>query len=73
MSEQNQSRVSPRLVAGAILVVLLIVFIFENTRQTKIRFILPEVTAPLWVALLGAALVGALAGALLTRQRHPKS
>ncbi len=70
MSEHNnQSRVSPRLVAGAVLVVLLIVFVFENTRQTKIRFILPEVTAPLWVALLGAALVGALAGALLTRHR----
>jgi len=69
MSENNQSQVSPRLVGGAILVVLLIVFTFENRAETKIRFILPEVTAPLWVALLGAALVGALAGALLARHR----
>ncbi|MDQ6797899.1 MAG: hypothetical protein M3011_07760 [Actinomycetota bacterium] len=69
MSEQSPSRVSPRLVVGAVLVVLLIVFVFENTTKTKIRFIVPEVTAPLWVALLGAALVGALAGALLARHR----
>ena len=67
MSEKSHSRVSPHLVAGAVLVGLLVVFVFENRAQTKIRFILPEVTAPLWVALLGAALVGAVTGALLTR------
>ncbi|MEN3314744.1 MAG: hypothetical protein V7605_978 [Acidimicrobiaceae bacterium] len=70
MNESSQSRVSPRLVVGALLVVLLVVFIFENRKQTKIRFILPEVTAPLWVALLGAALIGAVAGALLSRHRR---
>ncbi len=58
---------------GAVLVVLLLVFIFENTTRTDVRFIIPVVTAPLWVALLGAALIGALAGALLARQRHQKS
>ena len=72
MSEKSQSRVSPRLVAGAVLVVLLVVFVFENRSQTEIRFIIPEVTAPLWVALLGSALVGAVAGALLTRERKPR-
>jgi len=60
------------LVVGAVLVVLLIVFIFENTTKTKIRFIIPEVAAPLWVALLGSALIGAVAGALLTRHTGPR-
>ncbi len=73
MSEQSPSRVSPRLVVGAVLVVLLIVFVFENTTRTDVRFIIPVVTAPLWVALLGAALLGAVAGALLTRHRNPRS
>ncbi len=72
MNEQSESRVNPRLVAGAVLVVLLLVFCLENRTQTKIRFIIPEVTAPLWVALLGAALAGAIAGALLTRQKRSK-
>ncbi len=73
MSDQSESRVSPRLVLGAILVVLLVVFIFENRTRTDVRFILPVVTAPLWVALLGAALLGAVAGALLTRHKNPKT
>jgi len=72
MTDQSESRVSPRLVVGAILVVLLIVFIFENTSRTDIRFIIPIVTAPLWVALMGAALIGAVAGALLTRHKPPR-
>jgi len=72
MSDQNESRVSARFVTGAILVVLLIVFTFENRSRTDIRFILPVVTAPLWVALLGSALLGAVAGALLTRHRSPR-
>jgi len=70
MNEQSRSRVSPRLVLGAVLVVLLVVFTFENRAETRIRFIIPEVTAPLWVALLGAALIGAVAGALLSRHRR---
>jgi len=53
-----------------VLVVLLVVFTFENRAKTRIRFIIPEVTAPLWVALLGAALIGAVAGALLSRHRR---
>jgi uncharacterized integral membrane protein len=73
MSEQRQSGVSPRLIVGAVLVVLLLVFAVENRHQTRIRFIIPEVTAPLWLALLVSALIGAAACALLTRQRHQRT
>ncbi len=72
MSDQSESRVSPRLVVGAVLVVLLIVFTFENRSRTDIRFIIPVVTTPLWVALMGSALIGAVAGALLTRHKSPR-
>ncbi len=72
MNDQSESRVSPRFVVGAVLVVLLIVFTFENRSRTDIRFIFPVVTAPLWVALMGAALIGAIAGALLTRHKAPR-
>jgi len=73
MNEQRQSQISPRLVAGVVLVVLLVVFTFENRTKTDIRFIIPVVSAPLWVALLGAAVIGAVSGALLTRHRHPRA
>lgn len=64
---ESDRRIPPRLVVGLVLAVLILVFIAENNRRTKMRFLLPEVTAPLWTALFVAALLGGVAGALLTR------
>ena len=76
----SETRIPPRLVVGLVLGLLILVFIAENNRRTKIRFLLPEVTAPLWTALFAAALLGGMAGALIarhfsapeTRRRHKK-
>jgi len=68
MSERDsEKRLQPRLVVGAVAVVLIFVFIVENTRKTKMRFLIPQVTAPLWTALFVAALLGVLAGVLIAR------
>ena len=68
MFEQDrETRLHPRLVLGVFLVVLTVVFIIENPRETKIRYLIPQVTAPLWIGLFVAALLGALAGALIAR------
>ena len=63
----SKTRISPRLVVGLVLGMLILVFIAENNRRTKMRFLLPEVTAPLWTALFIAALLGGIAGALIAR------
>lgn len=63
----EQTRLNPRLVLGIVLGVLVFVFVVENTRETKIRFFIPQVTAPLWMGLIVAAMLGALAGALIAR------
>lgn len=63
----RQTRFHPRLVLAVVLVALVFVFIVENPRETKIRFIVPQVTAPLWIALFVAALLGALAGGIIAR------
>ncbi|TGB03381.1 LapA family protein [Streptomyces sp. MZ04] len=60
---------TPGRVAVAALVVLALVFIFENTGNTKIRLLIPEVTLPLWMALLGMGVIGALCGAYFMRRR----
>jgi uncharacterized integral membrane protein len=69
----NQQNVVQRLgsrgIAAIGLVVLAIIFIVENTRRARIRFIIPQVNAPVWLALLVAAALGALAGALLMHRR----
>jgi uncharacterized integral membrane protein len=55
---------------GGLLFVLVIVFIIENSRSVKIRLIVPEVKAPLYVAILIAALLGGLITWLLRYRRH---
>jgi len=77
MSEQaNRSPEEPRrpfpwrLVAGGVLVVLIVIFLLENTRRVSIRFVGPEVKAPLVVALLIAALLGAGATLLIEYHRN---
>ncbi|MEP6598462.1 MAG: DUF1049 domain-containing protein [Actinomycetota bacterium] len=61
-------RIGARHVVGLILVATLIVFLAENTRKVKIRFIGPEVEAPLLFALLISALLGALMALALAIQ-----
>ncbi|MGI5379346.1 DUF1049 domain-containing protein [Streptomyces sp. CA-251387] len=61
---------TPKGITVLLLVVLALVFIFENTRKTEIRLLVPEVTMPLWLALLGVGVIGALCGALFMSRRR---
>jgi uncharacterized integral membrane protein len=71
---KKQRSVSFGQILGGILLVLIIVFIVENTEETSIRIIAgPKVHAPVYVALLIAAVVGALVAALLSYRRHRRS
>ncbi|MBW8737236.1 MAG: LapA family protein [Streptomyces turgidiscabies] len=61
---------TPTRVAVVALALLALIFIFENTRATKIRLLIPEVTMPLWMALLATSVIGALCGAYFMRRRR---
>jgi uncharacterized integral membrane protein len=62
--------VSVGQILGGLLFVLVIVFIIENSRKVKIRLIVPEVKAPLYVAILIAAVLGSVITWLLRYRRH---
>lgn len=62
--------VTPGRVAIAVVVVLLLVLIFENTRQVRIRLLIPEVSMPLYLALLGTTLIGGLCGYYAAARRR---
>ncbi len=62
--------VTPGRVIVAVIAVLTLVFIFENTRSTRIRLLIPEVTMPLWTALLATGVLGALCGAYFMGRRR---
>jgi uncharacterized integral membrane protein len=54
----------------AVLAVIALVFIFENTATTTVRLLVPEVSMPLWGALLIAWVLGLLAGTISVRRRR---
>lgn len=62
--------VSVGQILGGLLFVLVIVFIIENSRQVKIRLIIPEVKAPLYIAILISAVLGSAITWLLRYRRH---
>ena len=62
-----------QILAG-ILLVLVFVFIVENSDQVKIRIIAgPKVQMPVYLALMAAAVVGALIAALMRYRRHHRN
>jgi len=61
---------TPARVAVLVLAALALIFIFENTRETEIRLLIPLVTMPLWAALLITAAIGALFGAFFMSRRR---
>ncbi|WP_435973244.1 DUF1049 domain-containing protein [Streptomyces sp. Qhu_M48] len=53
---------TPGRIAMVAVAILTLVLIFENTRQVRIRILIPEVTMPVYVALLVTALLGGACG-----------
>jgi uncharacterized integral membrane protein len=62
--------IDPKLIAGGILLVLLLVFVFQNTETTTVDFLMFDIEAPLWVMLGITAVVGMLIGYLAGRRRY---
>ncbi|MEV7073884.1 DUF1049 domain-containing protein [Streptomyces sp. NPDC091972] len=60
---------APARLVVLLLAVVALIFVFENTRATRIRLLGPEVTVPLWTALLATGLIGALCGAYVVKRR----
>ena len=68
---ETKLRFSLGQVLGAILFVLLVIFIVENSSTVEVRIIAgPKVHPPLWVAILIAAVLGALISELLRYRRR---
>jgi uncharacterized integral membrane protein len=65
-----RSKIKPKHIATGIAIVLLVIFMLENLRKVPIRFIGPQVHAPLILALLVSAVLGALITLLIQRLRR---
>ncbi len=66
----RRGALTPKGITVLVLLGLALVFIFENTRETEIRLLVPLVTMPLWLALLAMGGIGALVGAYFMGRRR---
>jgi len=62
--------VSPRVVVGVVLAIALALLIFQNTRSTTVEWLVFETEQPLWVVLLGTALVALVVAELVGGARR---
>ena len=62
--------ITPRLVAGVVLAAALALLIFQNTRSTKVKWLVFETEQPLWVLLLVTALVALVVAELVGGARR---
>lgn len=60
---------TPGRVVVGVLAALALVFVFQNTQNTEVTLLFSEVTMPLWMALLGTGLIGAVCGAYFMKRR----
>ena len=60
---------TPRTVGIAAIVLVSVIFVFENTQSVKVRFLFPKASAPLWLALAVAFALGAAFGLFLSWRR----
>jgi uncharacterized integral membrane protein len=70
---QRQTRqIQPRHIVAAVIGVLLLWFAIVNRQRVKIDFILFERESRLIYIIIGAAVLGAIAGALLRHRRRER-
>ncbi|WP_260684278.1 DUF1049 domain-containing protein [Rhodococcus sp. KBS0724] len=65
------SLLTPRNILAAVLVVLAVIFVFQNRSATTIQLFWVSVQSPLWLTLAVILLLGWIAGLLTTRRKKP--
>jgi uncharacterized integral membrane protein len=60
--------ISPKMVLAAILVVIVIVLAIANSQDIKVDFVVADITLPLFVVIVGSAVIGLVVGYFLGRR-----
>ena len=69
MKRPNSRLVTGKDAIALLLVILAVILVLENRSSTTIRFFIPQVSAPLWTALLACLLLGCGLGVALAVRR----
>ena len=66
---EERYRPSPKLIVGAIIAILALVFVFQNTDKKRVNFLWMDFNAPAWMWLLVIFLAGSLVGYTFARRQ----
>jgi uncharacterized integral membrane protein len=66
---EERYRPSPKVVVGAIIAILALVFVFQNTDKKTVNFLWMDFDAPAWMWLLVIFLAGSVVGYTFARRR----
>lgn len=65
---ESRRRVPPKLIGAAVIGVLALIFVFQNTATGRVEFLFWTIEAPAWLWLLIIFLAGAVVGWLFGRK-----
>jgi uncharacterized integral membrane protein len=65
----KQRRLDTRTTIALVLIGLVLIFVFENSKHVSIRFLAPTASVPLWIALLLPLAIGVGIGLLIGQRR----
>lgn len=60
--------VSPKMILVGILVVIVVILALVNSQDIKVDFVVADVTLPLFVVIVGSALIGLIVGYFIGRR-----
>lgn len=69
---RQSGSVSPRLLAGVVLTIMALIFVFQNAGNGRVTFLFWRVDAPAWTWLVLIFAVGVIVGLLVPRFRGRK-
>ena len=62
-----------RWIIAAAIVVAIVAVALDNRDDVQLGYVVGDASAPLWIALVGAAVAGAIIAFLLRHRRHHRS
>lgn len=68
----DELTISPRLVAGVVVAVLALIFVFQNTGRGTVQFFFWDIDAPAWLWLLVLFAAGVVVGSMFPWLRRKK-
>ena len=66
---KERFRPSGRQIVGAVIAIVLLIFIVTNTEDANVTMLVTTVTLPLWLVLAGTAILGVVVGMGLGARR----